>query len=72
MEKNNKEKRLNIILSLLGIASIMLSITSIIHTFQIDELERVCRPDAYYGASEHIINPECLPTDSRCVIDPCR
>ena len=33
---------------------------------------RLCRPDAYYGASQHVTDPDCGPSDPRCTVDPCR
>lgn len=33
---------------------------------------RLCMPEAYYGASQHITNSNCGPTDPRCTVDPCR
>ena len=32
----------------------------------------VCKPYAYYGASERVKDPKCTPEDLRCTIDPCR
>lgn len=33
---------------------------------------KICKPLAYYGASQDIIDPECSNEDSNCTVDPCR
>ena len=38
----------------------------------IDGVTRKCTPNAYYGASQHIMSPECGPDDIRCAVDLCR
>ena len=36
------------------------------------KLEKMCKPYAYYGASQNVTDPQCGPSDYKCAVDPCR
>ena len=59
---NHESTAIWIILAILAISVCVLS----------EKTEKLCNPSAYYGASEHIINPSCLPSDPKCSIEVCR